>query len=83
MILDVNIIRQKYDEALSEKFTRESLSEWATSLREASDRNELVITPKRDRFRIWEALLFLEMYDMQTGPDSYLYGNEDLIENRP
>ncbi len=83
MTLDMTTIQAKYDAVRDGACTREDASNWARELREADDRKELTITPEADRKQIWEALSFLEMYDMKNSPTEYMYDEEDLIANRP
>lgn len=83
MNLDLTTIRAQFDAVRAGTLSREQASDWARELREADDRNELTIAPEADRKRIWEALEFLEGYDLKTGPNEYLLAEEDLIANRP
>jgi hypothetical protein len=83
MELNLTTIRTKFDEILSAMITRESVSDWARELREASDRNELTISPIEEKRRIWKALLFLEGVDMKDAPNSYLHNEEDITRERP
>jgi len=82
MELTLAMIRSKFDELDQDKCSRESASEWARLLREIDDRNELVIV-LAERKLIWNALIFIESYDMKTGPNEYLYCREDLLANKP
>ena len=83
MNLDLTTIRAQFDAVRAGRLSREQASAWARELREADDRKELTITPDSDRKRIWDALVFLEGYDLKTGPEEYLHNEEDLIANRP
>jgi hypothetical protein len=83
MNLCLTAIQVKFDAVCIGQCTREAASNWAREMREADDRNELMIMPEVDRKRIWEALLFLERYDMKNAPDEYLYDEKDLVANRP
>ena len=83
MELSLVAIRSKFDEVLATVVTRESASDWARSLREASDRNELTILPLEEKRVIWKALIFLEGVDMKDAPDSYLHNKDDIIRERP
>lgn len=83
MELDKRTLQARFDAVLSGECTREVASEWARHVRESDDRQELVITPEAERKRIWEALVFLESFDLKNSPTEYLYLEEDLIANRP
>ena len=83
MELDLKTIQARFDAVLSGECTREAASDWARQLRETDDRQELSITPESERKRIWDALVFLESYDMKNSPTEYLYATEDLTANRP
>lgn len=83
MELSLVTIRAKFDEVLAMAVTRESASDWARLLREASDRNELTILPLEKKRVIWKALIFLEGVDMKDAPDSYLHNEEDINRERP
>jgi hypothetical protein len=83
MILDLSTLQAQYDAVKDGKSSREAASDWAREMREVDDRRELTITPESARSKIWEALLFLESYDMKTAPNTYLYDVEDLIAHRP
>lgn len=83
MTLDMTTIQAKFDSVCKGECTRETASNWARELRESYDRNELLIVPETEQKRIWEALIFLEGYDMKNSPTEYLYAEEDLIANRP
>lgn len=83
MELNLTMIRAQFDAVRAGTLSREAASDWARELREADDRKQLTVTPDAERKRIWEALLFLESYDMKNAPDEYLYQEEDLVANRP
>jgi len=83
MELTLPMIRSKFDELDQEKCSRESASEWARLLREMDDHKQLVMVPESERKLIWNALIFIESYDMKTGPNEYLYCREDLLANKP
>ena len=83
MTLDLATIRAMFDAVLAGKVTREEASNWARELREAHDRGELAITPQADWKRVWQALEFLEGYDLKISPEQYLHTEEDLIANKP
>jgi hypothetical protein len=83
MELNLPTIRAKFDAILATTITRESASDWARELREASDRNELTISPSEEKRRLWKALLFLEGVDMKDAPNSYLHNEEDITRERP
>ena len=83
MELSLPMIWSKFDELDQERCSREAASEWARLLRETDDRNELVMVPASERKLIWDALIFIESYDMKTGPNEYLYCREDLLANKP
>lgn len=83
MNLDLTTIRAQFDAVRAGKLSREQASDWARELREADDRHEVTFTPEVDRKRIWEALVFLEGYDLRNGPDEYLHNEGDLTANRP
>jgi hypothetical protein len=83
MRIDSAMIRAQFDAVLAATVTRESVSDWARRLREADDREELLITPDCERQRLWKAILFLEGVDMKDAPDSYLHNDEDISRERP
>ena len=83
MQLDMATIRSRYDAVRSGDITREEASDWARIMREARDRRELRIVPDSDWTTIWNALVFLEMYDGRVSPTEFMYADEDLVANRP
>ena len=83
MDIDLEMIRARFDDVLSGKCTREEASDWARQLRESNDARDLVVTPKSDWKRVWDAIGFLEGYDMKNSPNEYLFAEVDLIAERP
>ena len=83
MQLDMVTIRSRFGAVQSGDITREEASDWGRIMREAHDRRELRIVSDSDWKTIWNALVFLEMYDGRISPTEYLYADEDLVANRP
>lgn len=83
MKIDLDTVRRRFDGLITGEDDRHEASNWARMLREADDRRELVVQPESDRRVVWKAIQFLEMYDVKTSPSEYLYGEIDLIANRP
>jgi hypothetical protein len=81
--LDLATIRSRFDAVRSGEITREDASDWARIARETHDRRDLRVVPESDWKVIWNALEFLEMYDMKISPTEYMYAEEDLVAHRP
>ncbi len=58
--------------------TRESISDWAATLRRAEEAELLSFDPPRARDRLWEAITYLEGVDLKDGPSTYLHVVEDF-----
>lgn len=83
MNLKLSLVREQFDSLISGTASRERVSDWARSIREADDRDEVQLSSDEDGDRIWKAVLFLEGVDLKDSPETYLHNEADIQRERP
>jgi hypothetical protein len=76
-------IQLKFDELVSGKVPWGNIANYAVSLTEANDRNELIIEPPWQKQKVWKGISYLTGVDLAGDkPGTYLHCVEDFIEFR-
>ena len=78
VVVRTDDLRRAFDDLISGARTRESISDWAATLRRAEEAELLSFDPPRARDRLWEAITYLEGVDLKDGPSTYLHVVEDF-----
>ena len=78
MTISLEQIRMAFADLIQGVKSREEISNWAVTLREAEDSSTLVYDPPEAESLIWEAILYLEGVDLKDAPDSYLHTVDDF-----
>lgn len=78
MQISLKQIQAVFSDLISEKVSREFVSDWARRLREADDHCALTYDPIDSEKIIWGAILFLEGVDLKNSPDEYLHTITDF-----
>jgi hypothetical protein len=76
-------IQLKFDELVSGIVPWGDIANYAISLAEANDRNELIIEPFGQKQKVWAGISYLTGVDLAGDtPGTYLHCVEDFIEFR-
>jgi hypothetical protein len=79
MIVTIDDISQKFDDLISERTSREEIANFASQAMRANDQDLLILKPKSEKTKIWDAILYLSGVDLKDSPDSYLHIIDDFI----
>jgi hypothetical protein len=76
-------IQLKFDELVSGKVPWGDIANYAVSLAEANDRDELIIEPYQQKQKVWEGISYLTGVDLAGDTlGTYLHSVEDFVEFR-
>lgn len=82
MQVSINEIRQKFDDLIEEKVSREQISDWAIILETANDENYLEFIPFNEKKRIWRSIIYLTGVDLKDIDGEYLHSIENFMDFR-
>lgn len=73
-------IKQVFDDLITEKKSREELSNWALIRQAAEDREDLEYDPLNQEEKIWKAISYLTGVDLLDFDGEYLHSIENFID---
>jgi hypothetical protein len=90
MIVTIDDIRQKFDDLISERTSREEIASFASQAMMAEDQHLLILLPHFEKLRIFGAILYLSGVDLlDFGEDyqrdakgTYLHSIENFVDYR-
>lgn len=78
MKIDLQTVRQMFEDVLSGHISREEADVWAYSLVKEDEVENLIYVPDSDRHRIFAGIMYLYGVDLKDSPDSYLHSEDDI-----
>jgi len=78
--LTIQDIVEKIKSHIKGHLTREDLNVWAFEMINLEDRRLLEYLPRKKEKMIWDLLVFIAGYDLQTEPGEYLHSLENLVD---
>lgn len=78
MKIDLQTVRQMFEDVLSGRISREEADVWAYSLVKEDEAESLIYVPDSDRERIFAGIMYLYGVDLKDSPDSYLHSEDDI-----
>ena len=78
MKITLKEVKKVFVDVLNGRMTREEADRWAYAVVHASESGNLVFSPKEDKKRIWDGIMYLYGIDMMENPNEYLHTEEDI-----
>lgn len=78
MKIDLQTVRQMFEDVLSGHISREEADRWAYALVKEDEARTLIYSPSSDRDRIFAGIMYLYGVDLKDSPDSYLHSEDDI-----
>ena len=78
MVIKFEKVKEILSQLKDGRSSREAAERWAIGVRGACDARELEYFPLFKERKIWEAVLFIELYAEKISPETYLYSQIDL-----
>ena len=80
MQVSLESVMKKFQEVMSKKISREEANNWAYSIMEKSESEEIEFFPAKDEKIIWEGVMYLYGFDLLVEPGQYLLSCEEMQE---
>lgn len=78
MKIDLQTVRQMFEDVLSGRISREEADVWAYSFVKEDEAENLIYVPDSDRERIFAGIMYLYGVDLKDSPNSYLHSESDI-----
>jgi hypothetical protein len=78
MNIDLQTVRQMFEDVLSGRISREEADRWAYALVKEDEARTLIYSPRSDRDRIFAGIMYLYGVDLKDSPNSYLHSEDDI-----
>ena len=81
-MITVNLkeVKEKFEDIIKEKDSRENVSNWAIKMQRAEDDRMLKYSPESREEEIWNGISYLTGVDLPDLNRKYLHSKEDFIE---
>jgi hypothetical protein len=80
MELDLQAVRQVFEDVLSGRTSREQADRWAYGVVKEEETGVVKYSPPRARERIWAGVMYLYGIDTMKAPNAYLHSDDDIRE---
>ena len=78
MEIDLQIVRQIFDDLLSNRMSREQANCWAYSVIQHDEAGDLTYSSVAEKRKVWAGVMYLYGVDMMRSPGKYLHTDEDI-----
>jgi hypothetical protein len=80
MEVDLQAVRQVFEDVLDGRMSREQADRWAYAVVQEEETGVVKYSPPRARERIWAGVMYLYGIDTMKAPNAYLHSNDDIRE---
>jgi hypothetical protein len=80
MEVDLQAVRQVFEDVLNGRMLREQADRWAYAVVQEEETGVVTYWPLGERERIWAGVMYLYGIDTKKAPNTYLHSDDDIRE---